>query len=166
MNQPRTRPVTCAVCGGQTNCHAGWFLVIENRWLDHLKILSWHPVLADQAEMQSVCGQDHLKVLIQHWVTQANLDLQSGKKPVTPILAEYQAMAEPGSPAVGTLLGELAVHRSPQSRVWTGSTQTLECILSALTGREAKPRAVDYSLASFHAGEPEKLAYTHSAGRA
>ncbi len=166
MNQRQTRAVSCAVCGAQTNYHARWFLVVENRWLDHLKILSWHPVLADQAEMQSVCGEDHLKVLIQHWLTQANLNLQGGKKPVTPIFADYQENADPALLVRGRLLGELAVHRGPRSRVWTGSTQTLECILNALTGREAKLRAADYSLASFHAEQPEELAYTHSAGRA
>ncbi len=166
MKRHRTRAVMCAVCGAQTNHHASWFLVVENRWLDHLKVLSWHPALADQAEMQSVCGEEHLKVLIEHWLTQANLDLQDGERTVAPILGEHPGKAEPRSLAVGRLLGELAVHRHPLSRVWTGSAQTLECILSALTGREAKPRALDYSLASLHTDHPEELAYTHSAGRA
>jgi hypothetical protein len=141
MNQPEPRVVTCAVCGAQTDYHADWFLVVENRWLDHLKILSWHPTLADQAGIQSVCGEEHLKVLILHWLTQANLNLRNGKNTSAPILTAHSERTEAAAATFGRLLGELAVHRNPLSRVWTGSAQTLECIVRALTGREAKPRA-------------------------
>jgi hypothetical protein len=36
----------CCVCGLDMLRRSGWFLVIENRWLDRLKILSWHSTLA------------------------------------------------------------------------------------------------------------------------
>ena len=166
MNQHRTKAVKCTVCGAEAKHHAGWFLVAENRWLDHLKILSWHPVLADQREIQSVCSEEHLKVLLNHWLSQANLDLKEGLRTVVPLTSERPQQAEPPLPAVGELLGELAVHRQSLSRGWTGSAQTLECILRALTGREAKIRAADYSLASLHAPPAEELVYRHSAGRA
>lgn len=163
MTQPEPRAVACTVCGAQTDFHGDWFLVVENRWLDHLKILSWHPTLADQAEIQSVCGEEHLKVLILHWLTQANLNLRNGRNTAAPIVAAHAENTD-GAPATfGRLLGELAVHRNPLSRMWTGSAQTLECIVRAVSGREGKPRAADYSLACFH--EPsEELAYAHSAG--
>jgi hypothetical protein len=164
MNQYQMRAVMCAVCGAQTNYHAKWFLVAENRWLDCLRVLSWHPALASQEEMQSVCGEEHLKVLIQHWLLQADLNLQNGGKSVTPILSEYPAEAEPGPPAMGALLGELAVHRNPRSRTWTGSAQTLDCIVSAITGREDSS-AANYSLSPLHAGQSKELAHAHNAGQ-
>src|ERR1035441_1738248 len=34
---------SCSVCGIDTFRRTGWFLVVENRWLDRLKILSWIP---------------------------------------------------------------------------------------------------------------------------
>jgi len=49
--------------------------VVENRWLDHLKIFCWHPWLAEQPEIRSVCGDQHLRILLQHWLNQANLNL-------------------------------------------------------------------------------------------
>jgi hypothetical protein len=163
MSQRQMRAVMCAVCGAQTNYHAKWFLVAENRWLDRLKVLSWHPALASQEEMQSVCGEEHLKVLIQHWLLQGNLNLRNGRK-AAPIVSEYVVAEESASIAVGSMLGELAVDRNPWSRVWTGSAQTLDCIVSAITGRE-NAQAPGYSVAPLHAEQLEELAYSHSAGQ-
>lgn len=156
----------CAVCGAETNQHARWFLVAENRWLDHLKILSWHPVLAAQKDILSVCGELHLRALVTHWLTKANLELHTGRARVLPITSESQTEDELGPLAVGRLVGELAVHREAISRVWTGSPETLECILNALIGGEAKPRAMDFSLAGLHAEPPAELAFNQGAGRA
>jgi hypothetical protein len=119
--------------------HAGWFLVVENRWLDRLKILSWHPVLATGKDMRSVCGRQHLKVLITHWLTVGSLELQANASLVVPITSESQTEADLGPLSVGRLVGELSVHREALSRVWTGSRETLECILRALIG-PAEPR--------------------------
>jgi hypothetical protein len=136
----------CAVCGIETNQHASWFLVVENRWLDRLKILSWHPVLAAQEDMLGVCGRQHLKTLITHWLTEANLELQAGSDRVVPITSESQTQAELGPLSAGWLVGELAVHRETFSRVWTGSPETLECILNALIGGvEPRTPAMNFS---------------------
>ncbi len=160
MNQPAGKTVPCAVCGAQSDYHANWFLLLENRWLDHLKILSWHPALADRAGIQSVCGVEHLELLLLHWLTQANLDFHCATHPANrPLLSELPTDREPA--AAGRLLGELAVHRNPHSPHWTGSIQALQCILAAITGREPKPRAADYSLASFHREQGE-FAYAAS----
>ena len=51
----------CAVCGREAGDGSGWFLVVENSWLDRLKILHWHPTLAEQGGMRSVCCKLHLK---------------------------------------------------------------------------------------------------------
>jgi hypothetical protein len=132
----------CSVCGMEAHDHSGWFLMTENRWLDRLKVLHWHPLLAEQAQMQSVCGKFHLKTLITHWLTHANLqflavgafdwDLATGTSP-----DELTG----GASSMGRLVGELAIHRENLSSVWSGSPEALECILSALIGGLGKKEA-------------------------
>ena len=48
MDNLITKRLPCSVCGLDTFRRTGWFLVVENRWLDRLKILSWHSSLASQ----------------------------------------------------------------------------------------------------------------------
>jgi hypothetical protein len=38
--------VTCAICGEQRQDEDGWFVLVENRWTDRLKILVWNEALA------------------------------------------------------------------------------------------------------------------------
>jgi len=137
----------CAVCGFETNQHASWLLVTENRWLDRLKILTWHPLLADQKDLLSVCGKQHLKTLITHWLSKANLELQRGADRAMPITSEDRTEGELGPLSVGRLVGELFVHRESFSQAWSGSPEALECILNALVGGE-EPRklAVNFSV--------------------
>jgi hypothetical protein len=137
----------CAVCGIETNQHASWLLVTENRWLDRLKILSWHPLLAGHKDLLCVCGKQHLKTLITHWLTEANLELQGDGDLVVPITSESRTETELSALSVGRLLGELAVYRESFSRVWTGSPETLECILNALvSGVEPRTPALNFSV--------------------
>jgi hypothetical protein len=136
----------CTVCGIEANQHASWLLVTENRWLDRLKILSWHPLLAGQKDLLSVCGKQHLKTLIAHWLTQANLELQGGGDLAVPITSESRTEVELGPLSVGRLVGELFVHRESFSQAWTGSPEALECILNALVGVEPRKPAVNFSV--------------------
>ena len=126
--------VSCSVCGFVTFRHEGWFLVVENRWLDHLKILTWHSSLAAQKDIKSACCRAHLKTLIAHWLEQASLRLiplaDTLPMPITSDSAYTDV--DLTSHSVGRLLGELSVHRESFSRVWTGSPASLECILDAL----------------------------------
>ncbi len=98
------RRSACSVCGLDTFRHAGWFLVVENRWYDRLKILSWHSSLASQKDMKSVCCRQHLKELIAHWLTQASLRLPPSRYPPLPIgsdptLTECRSRPPLGGPA-------------------------------------------------------------------
>jgi hypothetical protein len=123
----------CVVCGAEAHRHLGWFLVVENTWLDRVKILVWHPVLARQASMQSVCGEQHLKTLLTHWLTHANLKFFATGVPSWPAVdPDDFPEGDSITMSVGRFVGELAVHRESLSRVWTGSAQALECIVSAL----------------------------------
>jgi hypothetical protein len=144
MDHPSTGCIPCAVCGLDTFRHKAWFLVVENRWLDRLKILSWHCSLALQKDMQSVCCREHLKVLIGHWLTQASLRLPPEVALPLPIGSDpARTEVDLGPDAVGRLVGELSVHRPLFSRIWSGSPAALEYILDALitVGAENKPPA-------------------------
>lgn len=149
MDYPIRKRTPCTVCGLDTFRHAGWFLVVENRWLDRLKILSWHPALARQREVQSVCCGQHLKTLIAYWLTQASLRLPPAHRLPRPRACDPTLTdVDFGPRSVGRLVGELAVHRESFSRVWSGSPAALECILDALVpiGDEDKPHALEFPL--------------------
>jgi hypothetical protein len=142
----------CLVCGRDSFRHTGWFLVVENRWLDRLKILSWHPSLARQKNVQSVCCRRHLKTLIAHWLTEASLRLPPAQRLPLPIGSDPAITDVDLDPqSLGRLVGELAVHREAFSRGWSGSAAALECILDALVTTEAEnePRALDFQCPIF-----------------
>ncbi len=123
--------------------------MVENRWLDRLKILSWHTSLASQPDMKSVCCRLHLKTIIAHWLTQASLRVSPSFTPPLPIGSDGTVTdLDLGPDAVGRLVGELAVHRESFSRVWSGSPAALEYILDALLtiGAENKPQALEFRL--------------------
>jgi len=149
MDYPIIKRSSCSVCGLDTFRHTGWFLVVENRWLDRLKILSWHSSLAMQKDMKSVCCRQHLKTLIAHWLTQASLRLPPAHDPPLPIGSDPTLTdIDLGPHSLGRMVGELAVHRESFSRVWSGSPAALECILDALItiGAENKPHALECQL--------------------
>jgi hypothetical protein len=145
--------LSCVVCGIETKRHAGWFLVMDNCWLDRVKILTWHPVLAREKGMRSVCGKPHLKALLTHWFHHADLQLgpcQAGR--VYPDSQESSApLSYARSLAAGKMLGELAVERNPRSAGWTGSPETMEYILNALISE------ADASRRSFSVSSIEQL---------
>jgi len=128
-----TKRLPCSVCGLDTLRRDGWYLVVENRWLDHLKILTWHASLASQHGVKSACSREHLKVLIAHWLDQDSLHLprRAGELlPLTSDPARDDVDIEPS--AAGHLVGELSVYREAFSTMWTGSPTTLESIVEAL----------------------------------
>jgi hypothetical protein len=149
IDYPITKRSPCSVCGLDTFRRTGWFLVVENRWLDRLKILSWHSSLASQKEIKSVCCRQHLKALVAHWLSQASLRLPPAHNFPLPIASDPTLTdVDLGPKAVGRLVGELAVHRESFSRVWSGSPAALEYILDALItiGADNKPQALEFQL--------------------
>src|SRR5271169_580901 len=134
MNCAITKRSPCSVCGLVTIRHHNWFLAMENRWFDHLKILTWHGSLAQQAEVKSACCREHLKVLVAYWLEQASLRLASPATHLPIPLAGYPDHEEIdlNRHSEGRVIGELSVCREPLSRSWAGSAETLECILDAL----------------------------------
>lgn len=137
MNYSITKRSPCLVCGFDSFSRDGWFLVAENRWLDHLRIFAWHPSLASEDGFQSLCGREHLNVLIGYWLEQGNLRCLSPAKECLPGASNTSSSIRnkhfhPGA----KLIGELSIYREGSSHVWAGSPATLESILDALTPPE------------------------------
>jgi hypothetical protein len=135
MDRNQTNRLSCVVCGIETKRHAGWFLVMDNCWLDRVRVFSWHPSLAREGRTHGVCGKEHLKMLLTHWLNHANLQLvASGISPWPPCIDSAQSGSNYPAFSMGKVVGELAVQREALSREWTGSPEARECILNALIG--------------------------------
>src|ERR1700742_216388 len=64
----------CAICGRTKGAEDGWFLMVESRWQDKVKILQWHHQLAGQAGIHRVCGPSHAQELVVHWMTTGSMN--------------------------------------------------------------------------------------------
>ena len=141
--------VPCSVCGVVTFRHEGWFLLVENRWLDHLKILTWHSTIAARKDIKSACCREHLKALVAHWLDHTNprLLFRADTLPMPITSDPAQTEINLNSRAAGRLVSELSIHRESFSRVWTGSPEALECILEALipAPSEKMTQALDFA---------------------
>ena len=85
--------------------------------------------------MRCVCGKEHLKTLLTHWLNHANLQLIASGATAWPIALEPGPSGTDNSTfSLGRVVGELAVERESLSHVWTGSPEAMECILNALIG--------------------------------
>jgi hypothetical protein len=135
MDREAANRLSCVVCGIETKRHAGWFLVMDNYWLDRVKILSWHPVLARERGMRGVCGKLHLKMLLTHWLNHANLQLIAAGMTGIPLAIDATpAQSRYSGASLGRVVGELAVEREGSAPGWTGSPEAMECILDTLIG--------------------------------
>ncbi|MGA3197010.1 MAG: hypothetical protein ABSD39_18600 [Terriglobales bacterium] len=134
MNVLFTKRFPCSVCGLTSHRHDGWFQVIENRWLDRLRILTWHDSLATQTEIRSACSRHHLRILIGYWLEEASLRLlphpDADQMPLAGTSTRQDIDLDARS--AGYLLGELSVHRETFARSWAGSPAAFEGILDAL----------------------------------
>lgn len=137
MGRAATKRLPCSVCGLDAVRREGWYVVLENRWLDRLSIFTWDRSLALQQGYKSACGRQHLKVLIGYWLEQASFrNLTCVQEPI-PIAGDYsREPPELGPKAAGHLIGDLSVFRDFFSRVWTGSPETLGAIVDALIPSE------------------------------
>ena len=161
MDRDLANRLSCVVCGIETKRHAGWFLVMENCWLDRVRVLSWHPVLAREGRMRGVCGKQHLKTLVTHWLNNANLQLVAGGGfPWPPAVDIRQRGSNDAAFSMGKVVGELAVQRESLSKVWTGSPEARECILNALIGgTETQARGPENPLPDRSVGYSREYAF-------
>jgi hypothetical protein len=143
MDRNRANLSSCIVCGIETKRHSGWFLVMDNYWLDRVKVLSWHPALAQTGRARAVCGKSHLKMLLTHWLNHASLQLVARGDAPLPIALDTTSSGSSYASFPGKIVGELAVERDPSSPGWTGSPEAMECILNTLIGEtEARSQSL------------------------
>jgi hypothetical protein len=156
MNYAVTKHLPCSVCGQVTLRHGGWFLIVENRWFDRIKILTWHSSLAAKEGVKSVCCREHLKSLLTNWLDHSRLDLLPGAQnhpfPITSDAARTEIELGPAS--AGCLVGELSVHRETFSQTWTGSASSLDCILEALVPAPGETVREQIAFPLFHPTAP------------
>lgn len=140
----KTVNVTCAICGERGLGEEGWFVLMENRWTDRLKILAWNEQLASAAGAHLACGAAHVQQLVVHWMTMGSLEYPFAQAPRSTTTAGHRRLkAIPHAEADlrGTrVVGELAVHRESLERILQESPESLitilEALTSALTGNE------------------------------
>lgn len=131
-------PVFCTICLTARKNNEQWFLLVENRWTDQLKILSWHDELASIPGFHAACCAAHVQQLVIHWMTTGTLDYPFAR---TEACAHGPARQRPGylssikeeaNISGAEVLGELAVHRESIDRILLESPASLGAILSAL----------------------------------
>lgn len=130
----------CTICGEYTNHGQGWFLVVEDSWLDRLKVLHWNEGLAGHAQMHCLCSAAHVRELVAHWMATGSLayPFASVSSPAQKVSIRASKKGLEASTKLEIhsdwLIGELAVHRQSLERALSEHPQCLSTILEALTG--------------------------------
>ena len=132
--------VTCTICGARSTGDTGWFLVLQDSWLDRLKILHWNRGLAVQQGVHALCDAMHVRELVAHWMATGSLEypfafLSSPQQELR--IIEFGTKKRGAAPAQlqsAVLIGELAVHRQSLDRALRENPQSLSGILEALLG--------------------------------
>ena len=128
--------LVCTICGALRRAQERWFLVIEDRWQDKLKILHWEDRLAAVPGIHCACGSGHLQQLVVHWMTTGSLDHPFAR--TAGDMESYGRRPSRCAPVVeidrhgGRQIGELSVHRESMQRVLAERPQSLQTILDAL----------------------------------
>jgi hypothetical protein len=159
--------VFCSICLEPRANGEQWFLLVENRWTDRLKILSWRDGLASNPELHAACCAAHVEQLVIHWMTAGTLnypfvrphvhaDGVSGEQPVR--LSSLKAELDTTG---ANVLGELAVHRESIERILAETPASLGSVLCALMDAlpEQRNRA---ELADEHAAEYDAYSLTEA----
>jgi len=126
----------CTICGEACFDNPGWFLILEDRWEDRLRILQWHDGLAGQPGIHLACGAAHVQELVVHWMTTGSLDhpfARSGRRKIpVPRYTSLWPRRAAGTAQRARQVCELAVHRESMTRVLGENPQSLKAVLDAL----------------------------------
>ena len=156
------KPAFCTICLRSKRKSEEWFLLVENRWTDRLKILSWQDELGSHPAFHAACGAAHVQELVIHWMTTGTLDYPFARRNAG---ADSRASLKPVRHASvrgeaditgAEVLGELAVHRESIERILVENPSSLGGILSAL--KAALPEQVEHSEMAQHEN-PERDTY-------
>ena len=144
----------CSICAESKSGQSNWFSLVEDKWLDRLKILHWNETLAAQKGMQCVCSAAHAQGLVAHWMATGSLDYPFARSSPTekrpPPRSDRKGSQEQQkvwSVPPGQLIGELAVDRASLERVLVENPSALSSILEALLGAlRAEPVVAEQQL--------------------
>src|SRR5262249_28048390 len=85
----------CRICLTNRKKNEEWLLLVENRWTDRLKILSWHEELAATPATHSACCPAHVQLLVIHWMTTGTLaGMLAGLKDALPKQVDRAEISE------------------------------------------------------------------------
>ena len=135
----------CAICGDEGLANDHWFLMVENRWEDKLKILHWDEELATDPGVQRACSPAHVQELVVHWMATGGLNYPLARiTPGSRAGRRTRTFWDAGGNIDTTgarQIGELAVHRESMKRVLNESPQSLKAILDALLSSLEREKA-------------------------
>ena len=151
---PTPKPFVCRTCGEYKRHGQDWFLVLEDAWLDRLKVLHWNDRLATEPRVHCLCSAAHVRELVAHWMATGSLSypfvslLSHGNEvKISKPSQDVEANKAVEIPCEA-LIGELAVHRESLQRALSEQPECLSTILNALLS------ALERSPAG--AGEPKQ----------
>lgn len=130
--------LACSICGEEKTFQPGWFLLLEDTWLDRLQVLHWNDKLAHQEGAHCLCSPKHVQELVAHWMVTGSLSYPFASATGLAWKSECSSPAAPQPESVhpsdisGSLIGELAVHRESVERVLDENPHALSAILEAL----------------------------------
>ena len=130
--------VFCTICLQSHGKNENWFLLLENRWTDRLKIFGWNEKLASHPVVHAACSVGHVQQLVVHWVTTGTLDYPfacsrfSDMEGIATPTDVPVSRSEPDT-AEAVVLGELAVDRESMERILIENPESLGSLLAALS---------------------------------
>ena len=139
---------SCAICSQPFRTNQRWFLLVENRWTDRLRILRWDERLATTAELYPACGVEHVQQLVVHWMTTGSLNYPfacTDPPPAESSASKSGALRSHTQPdaAEVEILGELAVDRNSMPRILVDNPESLGSVLSAITQALTGPESAN-----------------------
>lgn len=128
---------SCAICLQSRDKNENWFLLLENRWTDRLKILGWNESLVSHPGVHAACGVAHVEQLVVHWMTTGTLDYPFACSTPSDIEgggARLDVLPSQDEPVMtqAAVLGELAVDRESMGRILIENPESLGSLLTAL----------------------------------
>jgi hypothetical protein len=121
----------CTICGREKT-RPGWFLVVENRWEDKLKVFQWDDRLATKSGAHEVCSATHARELALHWMSTGTLDYPFARRDFWEAHGIFPTANSQLNASGAQELGALSVHRDSITRVLSENPNSLNPILDEL----------------------------------
>ena len=121
----------CTICGREKT-KPGWFLVVENRWEDKLKVFQWDDRLAIKSGVHEVCSAAHARELALYWMSTATLNYPFVRSDYRECRGIFPTANSHLHANDAQELGALSVHRDSITRVLSENPNSLNPLLDEL----------------------------------